>query len=316
MSEQARIPRPGDGRDIILPRVPVRPAGPTPLDLATATSAAGRLIADAVDARAKARNTRIPDCPDCEGKYIPHPTRAGELVQVLCEHEVKRDEDRVDVNKRKQRHHQRASRYGKTFPDRVHRLARLANIDNKPAKAQGKAAAFLYVDGWEQRQAEGEGLMFIGDKGTGKSYVADAIANELEARHYFTTTVNATDLPRIFRDKTRKDVFPAMVADSDLVIIHDLGVDEPTPWDAANLWDLIDLCLRARKPIIVTANVGAEDLKTHYVRCLTGWGVPADEATITVGRILDRLKDLCGAVAFIGESQRGEGRHAWLKAIQ
>lgn len=302
MSEQARIKPPGPG--IILPLVPKRPGPVTRISPTEATSAAAQL-ADAIEVGT------IPDCPTCGAVYHEHPFKPGQRIRVLCSHQYAEVELAEKEAERLARFHALAQKHEKTLPARAHRGARMRSVDDRPAKARAKAAALRYLDTWDARRVEGSGLMFIGDKGTGKSYLAAAIAGELEARGWFGTFVAVADLPGIYRDKLRRDAFPAMVAASDFVVLDDLGTDEPTPWDAANLEGLVDLCFRTRKPLLVTANLGADGIREHYARCLASWGVGADDADIKIGRTISRLKDCCKVFGFIGEDQRGEGRHSW-----
>lgn len=284
--------------------VPLKPKAMRPRDLY-----------DAFDALAERSARKLPICPDCGPVTMAHPTKPGATLRYACKHQIAEADAAQALRERDNVRRSFWAKFGQTLPAQAHAGARMASVDDRPAKARAKRAALAYLANWEQIRAEGEGMFLVGDRGTGKSYLAAAIAGELEDQGYTTAFAVAAEIPRIFRDKVRRDTFPQMVEAADLVVLDDLGADEPFPSDIADLFTIIDLRFRAKKPLIVTSNFGADALQAHYVRCQVRWGVGAEEAEEMVGRQLSRLRECCASFAFIGADQRGEGRHAWAKDL-
>lgn len=301
------------GRDVIGPKVPQRPPAPKRLTSDEAERNANKLIATFAPIAAKA----IPDCPECGQVWIAHPLLGAEgpRIRVICQHQAADADARDARHARENRYNALLAKYGKAFPSRVHSGVRLGDVDANPAKAEARTAARRYVETFEERKAKGDGLFFIGDSGTGKSFLASAIAAELEARHHFTTFAVASDMLAILRDKGQGELFMAMVEASDLVVLDDLGADAPSEFGMMGLFRLLDLCYRTKKPLIVTSNMGSADLEAHYSRCLQNWGVPAGEAYTNVKRNMSRLREMCRSFAFIGDDQRAEKRHDWAEDL-
>jgi DNA replication protein DnaC len=257
---------------------------------------------------------RLPACP-VHGEYtIPHPVHGEpQRIRALCPCQSAEVEAKQKAAERDRHHFALVAKYGKAFPSRVHSDVTMAEIDDRPAKAEAKAAAERFLATWPDRRAAGDGLFFLGDKGTGKSMLAAAICNALEARRYFTAFFVVADFHKHVRDHDRSTLLFEMVAQADLVVIDDFGEDAPTEYTLTELFRLVDLCFREKTPVIVTSNLGREALESHYIRAMVRWGVPLEEAEAKVGRIISRFKEICASIAFVGDDQREEKTHPWLE---
>ena len=85
-----------------------------------------------------------------------------------------------------------------------------------------------------------------------------------------------------------------MLAACNLLILDDLGSERASDYALEQLFLVIDTRYRAGKPLIITTNLTAEELKK-----------PAD---LRYERIYDRISELCVTVVAPGHSRRGEVR--------
>ena len=142
----------------------------------------------------------------------------------------------------------------------------------------------------------GEDALLIGSPGTGKSFIAKAVAHAAiqvchqvvyrEAHDFFSDIFEATQIGR--RQKMNKHF-----TESDLLIIDDLFLRKKMPEDAAD--DLLDIILHRyskRKSTLITSNRPIED-----------WGnLLKDNAASSA--ILDRLLHRGHLLQFEGKSYR------------
>lgn len=136
------------------------------------------------------------------------------------------------------------------------------------------------------------GLLLWGDVGTGKSYMAAAIANRVIDRGY---SVLLTDIGSIVSlmessfDDRRKNL--DRILRYDLLVIDDLGAQRGTEYMMEHVYSVIDGRYRSGRPMVITTNFDAEEIKER--RDSERWG-----------RIFDRILECCFPVEFKGESRR------------
>lgn len=154
------------------------------------------------------------------------------------------------------------------------------------AMKYGKA----YVANWDKVYEEHVGLMLWGGVGTGKTFMAAAIANALleEGRR-----VKMTD----FSDISNISVFDSAeyvnaLIGYDLLIIDDLGSERKTEFAMQNVFDVINRRWESGKPLIVTTNLTLDEIKTQR------------DTDIMRQRIYDRILDMCKPVLLAGDSKR------------
>lgn len=150
-----------------------------------------------------------------------------------------------------------------------------------------------YVDNWEQMRADNIGILFYGDVGTGKSFLACAIANALLER---LVSVSVTNFPRIlnslqgsFDDERQKRI--DRLQHYALLVIDDLGVERDTSYSAEQVYNVIDTRARSGKPLIVSTNLSLKDLQ--------------NPPSLAYKRIYDRVLEMCPIrLKLVGESRR------------
>lgn len=162
-----------------------------------------------------------------------------------------------------------------------------------------------YVENFDKMYAQSQGMLFWGDVGTGKSYTAAAIANELMER---MNPVIMTSFVKLLQDMQGFDVddgsYMNRLNRAKLLIIDDLGAERGTDYALEKVYDIIDSRYRSGKPAIFTTNLTMQQMK---------------ECTdIRYNRIYDRIFEMCYPVKFEGLSWRKRGaaeRYASMKKI-
>ncbi len=147
-----------------------------------------------------------------------------------------------------------------------------------------------YAGRFDRLYAENIGAMFTGEVGSGKTFAAACVANALVAR---CVSVRMRSLPRLLADlqsRWDKSELLSELAACSLLILDDLGSERSTDYALEQLFLVIDTRYRAGKPLIVTTNLTAEELKN-----------PAD---LRYERIYDRIAELCVAVVAPGHTRR------------
>jgi DNA replication protein DnaC len=144
-------------------------------------------------------------------------------------------------------------------------------------------------------QAEaGRGIVLLGPVGTGKTHLlaaltADAIEAGMRARYAVWPSLIARHRDaQADRKHADRDLLEAL-ANCELLALDELGLTELTPWQAGELFRLIDARYREQLPTLIAANLTAATL-----------------APALGERVADRLRDACAVLTLAGESQRGK----------
>ena len=169
-----------------------------------------------------------------------------------------------------------------------------ANCDETHPCAQ---YARRYVGNFAEFQKNGQGLLFWGNVGTGKTFLAGCIANALMEKNI---PVLMTSFPKLLNAlgglySGEKNEYLKSLNQYRLLIIDDLGVERDTPYVLETVYLVIDERYKSGKPFIITTNLSLEKLRN-----------PAD---LEHGRIYDRIMERCVPVAFSGKNYRiGRGK--------
>jgi len=150
-----------------------------------------------------------------------------------------------------------------------------------------------YVEKWPEMKADNIGILFYGDVGTGKSFLACAIANALLEK---LVSVSVTNFPRIlnslqgsFDDERQKRI--DRLQHYSLLVIDDLGVERDTSYSVEQVYNVVDTRARSGKPLIVTTNLSMQDLQ--------------NPPSLAYKRIYDRVLEMCPIrLKLVGESRR------------
>ena len=147
-----------------------------------------------------------------------------------------------------------------------------------------------YVDNWEEMKRNHIGCLFWGPVGTGKSYAAGCIANNLLKRE---VTVKMTNFNTIIDDifpLADKTEYINALASYQLLIIDDLGVERNSEYALGIIFSVIDRRIRSGRPLIITTNLPLKEIK--------------NETMLDKRRIYDRILEMCTPMYVGGTSKR------------
>jgi DNA replication protein DnaC len=148
-----------------------------------------------------------------------------------------------------------------------------------------------YVEHFQKMKANGRGLLFFGDTGVGKSFIAACIANALIDKGYKCLVTN---FPRIINELSGlyegKQEYINDLNRYELLVIDDLAIERDTEYTAEIVQNVVDSRYRAGLPMIVTTNLKISDLlQPHDIR---------------KKRLYSRLKEMCLMIEVSGEDRR------------
>lgn len=120
----------------------------------------------------------------------------------------------------------------------------------------------------EKFDSSNENLLFYGNSGTGKSFLAHCIAKELIDNGHMVVYRTAVDLTNELREirfnpnenKSLEDI----LINSDLLIIDDLGAEPLTEFSKVEFFNLLNRKLLKQKKMIVSTNFSIERLLKTY----------------------------------------------------
>lgn len=175
------------------------------------------------------------------------------------------------------------------FPDSEMADWTFAHDDGTDPKTMG--IAHKYVDNFPEMKKRGKGLLLYGSVGSGKTYAAACIANELieQGRPCLVTNFAriTNTLQGMFEGKQRYlDDFNNL----DLLVIDDLAAERDTPYMNEMIFNIIDSRYRCGKPLIATTNLSKEDL--------------TNPSGIERQRTYSRLFEMCFPVEVAGTDRR------------
>lgn len=259
-------------------------------------------FADAFNTIASRDNRADGDFLDDEGFLVCHvcnerkqllidiPILGGEKkVPRMCECARREREQANEIKARADLHDilDRLSTGGLGDPN--YRIPRFIDDDGKNAEAS--TTCRKYVRNWEWALERGMGLLMYGSVGTGKSFLAACIVNELVEKGvpaFMTTT------PRIVAaaQASSTNAVIYQLSRARLLVMDDLGMERDNEFGNEVMNSLIDSRYVAHLPIIVTTNLSPRDVK--------------NSGKLFYDRIFDRILERSKAVLVNGEQRRKE----------
>ena len=195
--------------------------------------------------------------------------------------------------------------------ERLRRLKAAAFVDiqmaeftfEKDDKANPKisSAPKTYCDNFPRFRRDGKGIILYGSVGTGKSFLAACIVNELVSKGYacqMTTFSRLTNQIGALWDG--KQAFIDKLTQLSLIAIDDLGVERDTEYMNENVTTIVDALYTAKVPMIITSNYTPKQMTA--------------EMDIRRKRIFDRILERCHPIEMTGGSRRKQiGRSEYLE---
>lgn len=186
------------------------------------------------------------------------------------------------------------SRRSSTFEDATSLYQSTFAMDN--GRVPQLEHARRYVAHWNQMRQENVGLLFWGPPGNGKTFAAACIANGLiEQESNFPPSIRMTTFGIILNklpalSPADKEYYLNDLKHCDLLILDDFGMERQTDYAREQVFGIIDGQYLAQKTLIVTTNLGLNEMKFTN--------------ELAAKRIYDRVLEMCVPVYFSGESLR------------
>ncbi len=187
--------------------------------------------------------------------------------------------------------------------DEIKRLRSMSLMDERMANAtfsrfiekeqNAKCHKLLksYADRFDEMMKKNQGLILFGSVGTGKTFGAACIANQLLDQGVsvvMTSFVKLIDNAR--RDSDESAAMLRRMNKVKLLIIDDLGAERDTSFALERVYDIIDARYRAKLPLILTTNLTMNDM--------------LNETDVRYSRVYDRIFEMCIPIPFEGVSWR------------
>lgn len=213
------------------------------------------------------------------------------VVPVICQCE----KEEMEAEEERRKHEEEMQRLNalrkSSLIEEKFRNATLANFQRTEDNQKLYAVAKKYIDNFPQMEQENQGLLFYGVVGTGKSFTAACIANELlNNRTSVVMTSFVKILQEIQKPQTDESEFMAKINSPRLLIIDDLGTERNTEYALEKVYNVIDSRYRVKKPLILTTNLSLQEMQ--------------DTPDIRYKRIYDRIFEMCYPVRAAGRSWR------------
>lgn len=210
-------------------------------------------------------------------------------VHCACECSVERNAREAEEKRKRDRMQYLDSMRRTGFPDAEMREWTFDESDHADQKIENVARK--YVANFDAMRKQGTGLLLCGQVGTGKSFLAAAIANELISQG---TPCLMTNFCRIISRISEKFGGDQKYLDNldrfDLLVIDDLGAERDSEFTWEKVMNVIDSRYRAGLPLIVTTNLSMKEL--------------SDPSDIRRQRVFSRLKEMCIFLEVRGEDRR------------
>ncbi|HEO4576041.1 TPA: ATP-binding protein [Streptococcus agalactiae] len=136
-------------------------------------------------------------------------------------------------------------------------------------KGQAYKVAYNYAKNFEQMKEDNVGLLFYGDVGSGKTYLACSIANELIEREQ--VKVKIMNLSQVI-NQIQKSAFKLdsneiinNLSNIPLLILDDLGIERDTPYAREQVYNIINSRYLKGKPTIFTTNLSLEIIQNPNI---------------------------------------------------
>lgn len=152
-----------------------------------------------------------------------------------------------------------------------------------------------YVEHFDEMMEKNHGMLFYGPTGTGKTYAAACIANELINRKrpvVVTSFVKLLNRIETTRWTDGEEALISQINRAHLLVIDDLGVERGSDYILERVYNIIDSRNRTGRPVILTTNL---DLQ-HFLNADTN----------AYKRIYERIIEMTYPVVFNGASFRME----------
>ena len=185
------------------------------------------------------------------------------IPRIKCECEIKRDKE----NEERERLMKISSLKRDCFSSPLQHQYNFEKFLNE--KGQAYKVAYNYAKSFEQMKEDNVGLLFYGDVGSGKTYLACSIANELiERKQVKVKTMNLSQvINQIQKSAFKLDSNEIIdnLSNIPLLILDDLGIERDTSYAREQVYNIINSRYLKGRPTIFTTNLSLEIIQNPNI---------------------------------------------------
>ncbi|WP_019132848.1 ATP-binding protein [Peptoniphilus obesi] len=185
------------------------------------------------------------------------------IPRIKCECEIKRDRE----NEERERLMKISLLKRDCFSSPIQHQYTFEKFLNE--KGQAYKVAYNYAKSFEQMKEDNVGLLFYGDVGSGKTYLACSIANELIERKQ--VKVKILNLSQVINQiqKSAFKLYSNEIIDNlsniPLLILDDLGIERDTSYAREQVYNIINSRYLKGRPTIFTTNLSLEIIQNPNI---------------------------------------------------
>lgn len=178
------------------------------------------------------------------------------------------------------------------------------NDDKKTLETTAKCKK--YVDNFLRLKDKGQGILFYGDVGTGKTFYAMCIGNALIDLGYKVKHTSLATVVKQAQDFDNAERHFNSLMNKDLIIIDDLGTERATSFAQEQVYRYIDGWNTLNIPMIITTNYTLKEIEQ----------AAADTADLSYARIYSRILEKCFPIMINSVKRRDAKRNLNRKEIE
>ncbi len=179
-----------------------------------------------------------------------------------------------------------------------------ASLNKIYTDEKAREEILLYIKDFLKNFPNKKGCYLYGSFGSGKSYILNALLNELSRKGATCVSLYYPTLLKKLKDSFSKtnDLYIQTYNDlenADCLLIDDIGAENNTPWARDEvLGSLLQSRMDGRKITFFTSNLSLDELEIHLSETKDG------KELLKGRRIIERIKQLSIPIKLVGENKR------------